>query len=227
MRLSRNYCLAIATALLLTVSAYAQEPDNSLAIYAVNVVKTRPFRKQFTGYGIYLGNGLVITAAHVIGHWPFFTRPRVLIADQDLPATILKEGSFEETDLALLSIDDTRLPMRLRLRRNPLCKQPPEVGAAVLDVATTGTDRVQIISPLTVAAQFRRKFDSFISSPEGSGSGLFDDDHKCLVGIISGEVPKYKYLTMKGRVITTANGFAGFFVSAAKIADFIPAKIHF
>jgi hypothetical protein len=227
MRSIRNYGVAIATALLVTLRAYAQTPDDSLKIYAVNVVKTPPFRKQFTGDAIYLGNGLVITAAHVIGHWPFFTRPRVLIADQDLPSKILKEGSFEETDLVLLSIDDALLPMRLRLRRNPLCKRPPEIGATVLDVATTGTDRVQIISPLTITPELRRRHDSLISSPKGSGSGLFDDDHKCLVGIVSGEVPKYKYVTMNGRVIPTANGLAGFFVSAAKIADFIPAKFHF
>lgn len=44
-------------------------PDGALRIYAVNVVKTSPFEKPFTGYGIYLGKGAVITAAHVIGRW--------------------------------------------------------------------------------------------------------------------------------------------------------------
>ena len=40
---------------------------------AVNVVKTPPFEKRFTGYGVYLGQGMVLTAVHVAGHWPFFT----------------------------------------------------------------------------------------------------------------------------------------------------------
>jgi hypothetical protein len=227
MRSIRSYGLAVAAALLVTLRAYAQTPDDSLKIYAVNVVKTPPFRKQFTGDAIYLGNGLVITAAHVIGHWPLFTRPRVLIAGQDLAATILKEGSFEETDLALLSIDDARLPIFFRLRRNPLCKQAPKIGTTVLDVAPTEINRVQIISPLTIAPGLRAGFDALISSPEVSGSGLFDDDRRCLVGIVSGEMQKYKYLMMNGRIVTTANGFAGFFVPAAKIADFIPAKFRF
>ena len=96
----------------------AQTTDDSLRIYAVNIVKTPPFRNQFTGYGIYLGQGIIITAAHVVGHWTFFTRPRVLIAGQDLPAKVIKEGSFEQTDLALLSVEEAALPLSLRLRRS-------------------------------------------------------------------------------------------------------------
>jgi hypothetical protein len=101
---------------------------------AVNVVKTPPFEKQFTGYGIYLTQGIVITAAHVVGRWPFFTHPRVLIAGQDLPAKVIKEGSFETTDLALLSVDDAALPVSLRLRRNPLCNGIPSIGTEVINV---------------------------------------------------------------------------------------------
>ena len=110
----------IVAAAHLSVPVYAQSPDDEFKIYAVNVVKTPPFEKQFTGYGIYLGHGTVITAAHVVGHWPFFTHPRVLIAGEDLPAKIIKEGSFGQTDLALLSVDEAHLPVSLRLRRNPL-----------------------------------------------------------------------------------------------------------
>jgi hypothetical protein len=57
----------------------------------VSIVKYTPFR--FNGDGIYLGHGLVITAAHVVGHWPSLTRPQVIVDDQDLPAKIIKEGS--------------------------------------------------------------------------------------------------------------------------------------
>src|SRR5262249_44062960 len=64
---------------------HAQVDDEALRIYAVNVVNTLPFKKPFTGVGVYLGQGLVLTAAHVVGRWPFFTHPRVLVAGQDLP----------------------------------------------------------------------------------------------------------------------------------------------
>ena len=66
-----------------TVPLHAQSsdgslsPDDSLRIYAVNVVHSRPFKEPFVGFGIYLGQGAVITAAHVVGRWPsFISNPR-------------------------------------------------------------------------------------------------------------------------------------------------------
>ena len=90
----------VVTATATSAHVLAQSVDEELRVYAVNVVKTPPLEKQFTGYGIYLGNGKVITAAHVVGHWPAVTRPRVLICGQDLPAQVLKIGSLETVDLA-------------------------------------------------------------------------------------------------------------------------------
>ena len=58
--------MAITT---LAMAVQAQIPDDGVTIYAVNVVKTTPFQKPFTGYGIYLGKGAVLTAFHVIGRW--------------------------------------------------------------------------------------------------------------------------------------------------------------
>jgi hypothetical protein len=124
-----------------------QSPDDSLRIYAVNVVKTTPFEKPFTGYGIYLGKGAVITAAHVIGRWGFLKDPHVPIAGHNLPVKIIKQGSVEQTDLTLLSVDEARLPISLRLRRNPLCKQPPKVGENVIVVVPEKTASTQVVSP--------------------------------------------------------------------------------
>src|SRR5262245_137338 len=112
----------IVAATIISMPVEAQSPDDSLRIYAVNVVKTTPFQEPFTGYGIYLGKGAVITAAHVIGRWGFLKNPHVLIGGQSLSAKIIKEGS-EQIDLTLLSVDEVQLPVSLRLRRNPLCKQ--------------------------------------------------------------------------------------------------------
>ena len=220
------YASAIIIAGLLSASVHAQSSDDDLRIYAVNVVKTPPFEKQITGYGIYLGQGYVITAAHVVGHWPLFTHPRVLIAGQDLQAKIIKEGSFETTDLALLSVDEAKLPISLRLRRNPLCSGSPNIGTEVIDVMPEGTIRARIISPLSIAPQLRRKFDALIDSPKNSGSGLFDAERKCLVGIISAKVQKYHSKLENVRIRGYMDGYAGYFVSAAKIAKFIPDDLH-
>src|SRR5215471_9163577 len=78
--------------------AHGQSTDDSLRVYAVNIVRDPP--QEWTGYGIYLGNGLVITAAHVVGR-AAQTKPSVRIAGIDLPASAIREGWFELQDLML------------------------------------------------------------------------------------------------------------------------------
>jgi hypothetical protein len=217
----------IMAATSISMPVQGQNPDDSLRIYAVKVVKTTPFEEPFTGYGIYLGKGAVITAAHVIGRWGFLKDPHVLIAGQNLPAKIIKEGSIEQTDLTLLSVDEARLPVSLRLRQNPLCKQSPKVGENVIVVVPEKTAHSQIISPLLIAPQLRRRFNTLIDLVGASGSGVFDAERRCLMGIISSKTQKYDYRKGDGRIIAEPTGFAGYFVSASKIADFIPPEFRF
>ena len=54
--------------------------------------------RPWTGYGIYLGKGLVITAAHAVGSVAR-TKPSVHIAGSNLPAHAIKEGNFERVML--------------------------------------------------------------------------------------------------------------------------------
>ena len=218
----------IIAATSISVPVQGQSPDDSLRIYAVNVVKTTPFEKPFTGYGIYLGKGAVITAAHVIGRWGFLKDPHVLIAGQSLPAKIIKEGSADQIDLTLLSVDEARLPVSLRLRRNPLCKQPPNVGENVIVVVPEKTARTQVVSPLLIVPQLRGRLNTLIGDLVAtSGSGVFNAERRCLMGILSGKVQKYDYRNEGGRIIAEPAGFAGYFVSASQIADFIPVEFRF
>jgi hypothetical protein len=210
------------------IPARAQTPDDdSLRIYAVNVVKTPPFKMQFTGYGIYLGRGIIITAAHVVGRWSFFTRPRVLVAGQDLAAKVIKEGSFEQTDLALLSVDEEQLSVALRLRRNPLCKSDPKVGEEVVDVVPEKITRSQVVSPLLIAPELRGRFGTLIDTEASSGSGLFDADQKCLLGIVSAKVRRLNSSSYDGPFVIRSPRYAGYFVSAAKIMSFLPPDLRF
>ena len=202
----------------------APAADDSLKIYGVNVVHTAPFKDPFIGNGIYLGNGLVLTAAHVVGSWPSYTNPRVLIGGQDLPAKVLKEGSPAQTDLALLSVDQRHLPASLQLRRNPLCKRPPEVGMNVIVVYPERTVRSQMISPLLIAPDYRSKYSTLISDPEGSGSGVFNAEQKCFMGIMSAKIPKYAYQGARGHMTARPNGFAGYFVPVSNGKSFVPPQ---
>lgn len=202
----------------------SDDPNDALRIYGVNVVHTPPFEKRFFGYGIYLGDGLVLSAAHVVGSLPQLYSPlHILIAGQDLPAAILKKGSPDHIDLALLSVDQERLPISLRLRRNPLCKDLLRVGTNVTVVYPERTARSQIISPRLVPAQYRSKYPTLITEPQGSGSGVFNADRKCLIGIMSAQVPKYAYQNDSRRISLRQDGFAGYFVPVVG-TNFIPLK---
>ena len=230
--------IAIAAA---TVPLHAQSsdgslsPDDSLRIYAVNVVHSRPLEEPFIGYGIYLGQGAVITAAHVLGRWPsFISNPRVLIAGQELPAKIIKEGSADTIDIALLSVDEARLPVSLRLRRNPLCKEPPRAGEDVIVVLSYGTVRSRIIFPQLLPPRYRTNFNTFISDVPiagGSGSGVFRAERKCLLGILTSKIWEYNFRMENGRIVRdlakNTIDIGRHFVPAAAIAEFIPPEFRF
>src|SRR5262249_26269260 len=58
-------CLA-ATSLLALSLAHADPADDSLRLYAADIWHDPP-QSWGPGRGVYLGNGLVLTAAHVVG----------------------------------------------------------------------------------------------------------------------------------------------------------------
>src|SRR6478736_5045869 len=66
--------------------ANAQTSDDSLRVYAVNILQAPA--QSVTGYGIYLRKGLVISAAHVVPPVASRTPPSVRIAGLDLPAKV-------------------------------------------------------------------------------------------------------------------------------------------
>src|SRR5580704_3494002 len=126
-------------AMLMATMARAEKPDESLLPFAVNVHQT-PMQTWGPGYGIYLWRGLFITAAHVAGR-TWITKPKIAIEGREYPTRVAKEGSFEGTDLTVLSVEEALLPMRLRLRKNALCKEPPRPGEEVTTVVPEGTAR--------------------------------------------------------------------------------------
>ena len=210
------FCLAAASLLPLNF-AHADPADDSLRLYAVNIG---------TNYGVYLGKGLVLTAAHVIGS-AARTKPSVRIAGMDLPAKAIREGNFENVDLTLLSIDEQKLPIYLQMRRMPLCEKNPWPGEPVIVAIPEGTASSHVISPLALPFKIPRKFSTLISdvaSTGNSGSGVFDAGNKCLLGIMSRKL----FVKQKGK---DAEGqekdIAKYFVPASIIRTFIPTEYRF
>ena len=115
----------------------------------------------------------------------------MIIGGEDLPAALVKQGSFDEIDLTLLSVDATKLPMRLQMRRMPLCDRPSYPGEAVVTAIPEGIARSHVLPLKAVPPVYRARFGTVIGDPATtgkSGSGVFDAWSKCLLGIISRKI---------------------------------------
>ena len=213
---------SIVFAVLVPVSLAQAEPaDGSLQVHAVTILQQGA--RSSTGYGVYLGNGLIITAAQAAGHVSQ-TKPSVRVASVELPANAIKEGWFRQVDLTLLSIDDQKLPVSLRMRRMQLCDNPPWVGESVIVAVPEGTVRSDVMSPYLVSPSLRKRFSTLIR-PVGNrgypGSGVFDATRKCLLGIMSEKIQARSPGAGKK---STIRNIADYFVPASTIRDFIPSE---
>ena len=216
-------CL-VAAVFVPLASAHADPTDDSLRIYAVNIIQDPP--QSWTGYGIYLGKGLVITAQHVVGS-ASHTKPSVRIAGMDLPAKAIKEGNFERVDLTLLSIDEQKLPIYLQMRRMSLCENQPWPGEPVIVAIPEGTARSHVMLPALLPANVQKRFSTVIrdvATTGNSGSGVFDAGQKCLLGIMS------RKITVRPKTADAESeqkDIAKYFVPASAIRTFIPANYRF
>ena len=200
----------------LSSRGWAAGPDDSFLPYSVGVNG---------GAGIYLGNNLVLSVAHVVGGG-ILNRPKVLIAGQTLIASVVKESSFEQLDLALLEINEDGLPISLRLRRIALCQGQPWPGEEVVSLSNQGTVRSRVLPPKVVPASVKR-FSTVIRDVAGtgnSGSGVFDAQRKCLLGIISRKISQIGVRKVTGTKVTLEIG--KYFVPASTIAEFMPARLR-
>jgi len=217
-------CFAAAT-LAAFESAHAQSTDDSLRLYAVDIWQDPP-QSWGPGRGVYLGKGLVLTAAHVVGSVAQ-TKPRVHIAGMELPATAIREGNVERVDLTLLSVDEQKLPVYLRMRRMPLCDNKPWPGEPVIVAIPEGTARSRIMSPQLLPFDVRRRFPTVISdvaTTGNSGSGVFDSGNKCLLGIMSRKI----YVPANSvDPESKEKDIAKYFVPASTIRVFIPTDYRF
>jgi S1-C subfamily serine protease len=199
-------------------------PVQSLKIYAVELVH---FPKgDWAGNGVYLGNGRVLTAAHVVGS--FWQIERVQIAGQALPMSVVKRGSFGGVDLALLSIDDAKLPVSLRLRRLTLCQGEPRPGEPVTVATPQSVASSRVIAPALLPRNLAPKYFTAISdvaTTGNSGSGVFDSFKECLLGIISGKISGEQVSHLSVSLKPVKRDIAKFFVPASKISAFLPPQV--
>jgi Trypsin-like peptidase domain len=169
--------------------------------------------EQESATAIYLKPGLVVTAAHLTPNWT--GELSVQIAGAVLPGNLVKQGEFEEVDLSLFSVDDQKLPERVARIQTSLCQAPPWPGDPVIVVDHAGATRSHIVAPQILPLGFRTKFHTLIgdvASTGNSGSGVFDPNRKCLLGIMS------------RKFVVGGKDVAKYFVPASEIREFIPIE---
>jgi S1-C subfamily serine protease len=194
--------------------AQAQPADDSLRIYAAEIGGST---------GVYLGRGLVLTAAHVVG--AFRTHVGIRIAGVDVDAKVVKAGSSYNVDLSLLSVEPASLPIRVQMRQVVLCTGAPTVGQPVLVAGRDSTAPSKIASPLILPPSIRTKYSTIIpdvATTGDSGSGVFDARTKCLLGIMSLKISRPNNETGGA-----GEDIAKYFVPASEIRGFIPAWFWF
>ena len=219
--------VVIAVAAVLAGPARPRDTDDSLRVYAVHISRTLLHR--WSGNGVYLGGGIAITAAHVVAS-AIRSKPRVEIAGTNLPAEILREGDLNDVDLTLLSIDERQLPVSLGLRRMPLCQNSLWVSEPVIVATPEGVARSYIMSPRLLPPGVPVKLQTIIPYlPEtgNSGSGVFDANKKCLLGIISQKISRDPIRQKNALEIGETYDVAKYFVPAPTIANFIPPGVRF
>ena len=222
-RAPRYFALRLTAVLAMAVAvssedSQAQYDPQSLRAVAVHVLQDPP--QPWTGYGIYLQDGLVITAAHVVGA-AARAKPSIRIADQLLPARVLKESPFEKDDLTLLGFEAGSLPVSLRLRRTPLCQDDPIVDEPVLVAIPEETASSHIMSPNRLPPRYQVRFASVIAdvaTTGNSGSGVFRAGRRCLLGIMS---RKIQVRPSRDR-LSEPKDLAKYFVPASVIRAFLP-----
>jgi S1-C subfamily serine protease len=217
-------CLGLVLTFVGATSTFAQDANASLQLYAVYIFQSPT--KTPVGTGVYLGNGYVITAAHVIG-LSLLEDVRVKFAAQELPAKLVKRGQFHDVDLSLLSVDEHLLPVALQLRRMPVCTNSLWTGEDVIVATPEGLAPSHVMSPSSLPRGLSPKYRTAIAdvaTTGNSGSGVFDAHRKCLLGIISGVIRSPSKPDSDPR---TPRDIAKFFVPSATINNFIPQEVHF
>ena len=205
-------CLT-TTLLLASCSRSGDTEDDFLRSSAVMIVHR--------GEGVYLGNGLVLTAAHVAGDKTGEKLTLRFDNGTELPATLIKGGNFEQVDLTVLLIDVSETSEDIRSRHMALCKDRPWPEDAVVVVTSKGTSRSKIIAPAELTPDFRgRVLIAAVDTDGKSGSGVFDPRNRCLLGILSAKILVRPYGVPK----LGEKALGTYFVPAETIESFIPSE---
>lgn len=144
------------------------------------------------GSGVLLGDGLVLTAAHVVKYNPQDPKVTVVMAGWRVSGTLAAIGGPDSVDLALVKTPRGAVPMALRdLEPVAICSRNPAINTPVI-VAAVG----EISAAMTAATPAKPRgpdnaWTNMLTTPYhqgSSGGGVFDAGEGCLAGVLIEEV---------------------------------------
>lgn len=202
---------------LFALPAVAEPADAPLAsALGVQIEKPAGDNVHFSqGSGVFLGGGLVLTAAHVVKLNP-----------GDQTATVIMDGWRTEAriaaiavglDVALLKIDPAQISAQRRLL-NPVqfCTAPTIANQPVIVAAQGAVSLSKTIATSIKSDALTGDWTDILATGYthgASGGGVFDAAKGCLIGIVVIEA------TAPGVELTQ-------FLPAAKLAPFLAASLH-
>jgi len=170
------------------------------------------------GSGVFLGDGLVLTAAHVVKVDPGNRKVTVLLDGRRRDGTLVPDAQMEKADLALIKLPSEELGDKRRAQAPvAVCTGNPGPSQPVV-VASMGTvsNAATISTPITSDLQ-TGSWTNLLSTGYhhgNSGGGVFDPRQGCLWGIINLELSGPS--KTDGRFLDLTA-----FVPASKIAPFL------
>lgn len=141
-----------------------------------------------TGGGVWLGNGLVLTAMHLFRGLKAGDSVSIIIHGEKLRAAPVYPGDLPYDDLALLRVPLASLPDDLRSLPGPqICTRNEEPGDS-LHVVGYDTSYNTYASPEGQVSYRHHTWSNSTTtlfSHGVSGSPVYDQDNGCLAGIVS------------------------------------------
>jgi S1-C subfamily serine protease len=186
-------------------------------------------RHSWSGFAVYLGDGKILTAEHVIGEPPN-PPPYAEIAGRTLPTAVVRRGRFADVDLAELSVDINSLPASIRaLPPLPICPADPVVGIPVLviipnQIAISHIVSSEVLPPWLFSPSLIAQFPTLIgdvNTTGNSGSGVFDPALGCLLGIMSRKITLTHTDFVDGVPVKHVQPLAKYFVGPMVIRHFL------
>lgn len=180
--------LAILVALTLPITASAQPHPADVGL---QVEKPAGDGKLFSqGSGVLVGDGMVLTAAHVIAVNPQDPKVTVFLDNQRVPGIVAFSGQTDHVDLALIRVDPMALPPARRgLEAMSVCSKNPGPAqhfvVAAMGKISEETTLLRADPPKDPSDHGAYSTMLAAGHPKGaSGGGVFDPQQGCLAGIL-------------------------------------------